>query len=138
MADFIHMDVAVDNESAEADAMATVRVVDGGDAPPSGSSFVSSQSVSSTETADFTLTGLKSHLVQNLTKKLKVPSGPFPPLAPLSSLFLCPRQTFLASLILASEFTQDRCYSNKAWTKLSSPPPREIGHCACALVDALE
>jgi PHO85 cyclin-5 len=88
MADFIHMDVAVDNESAEADAMATVRVVDGGDAPPSGSSFVSSQSVSSTETADFTLTGLKSHLVQNLTKKPKVPSGApsFPPSSPASNI----------------------------------------------------
>jgi hypothetical protein len=100
-------------------------VVDGDDALPSGSSFVSSQSVSSTETADFTLTGLKSHLVQNLTKKPKVPSGPFPPLAPLPSPFLCPRRTFLASLILASKFTQDRCYSNKAWAKLSSLPPRE-------------
>lgn len=139
MADFIHLDAAVDSDSAEVDVMATVRVVDGDDAPPSGSSFVSSQSsTSSDENADFTLTGLKSHLVQNLTKKSKVPSGPLPPLAPLPSPLLCPRRTFLASLILASKFTQDRCYSNKAWAKLSGLPPREIGRCERALGDALE
>jgi hypothetical protein len=85
----------------------------------------------STESADFTLTRLKFHLVQNLTKP-KVPSGPLPPLAPL----LCPRRTFLASLILASKFTQE-CYSNKA-AKLSGLPPREIGRCKRALGDALE
>jgi hypothetical protein len=34
---------------------------------------------------------------------------------PLPSPLLCPRRTFLASIILASKFTQDRCYSNKAW-----------------------
>jgi hypothetical protein len=44
---------------------------------------------------------------------------------PLPSPLLCPRRTFLTSIILASTFTQDRCYSNKAWVKLSGLP-REI------------
>ncbi|KAG1767840.1 hypothetical protein EV702DRAFT_744581 [Suillus placidus] len=32
------------------------------------------------------------------------------------TLLLCPRCTFLASLILASKFMQDRCHSNRPWT----------------------
>jgi hypothetical protein len=135
MADFIHMDAAVDTDSAEPEAMATVKVVDSDDAPRGASSFTSQLSTSN---PDFTLSGLKSHLVQNLAKKPKVPAGPLPPLAPLPSPLLCPRRTFLASLILASKFTQDRCYSNKAWAKLSGLPPREIGRCERALGDALE
>lgn len=58
------------------------------------------------------------------------------PLAP--SPLLCPRRTFLASLILASKFLQDRCYSNRAWAKLSGLSPREVGRCEKALGDALE
>jgi len=86
------------------------------------SSFPSSQSMMTTmHNEDFTMNGLKSHLVQNLAKKLKVPSGPLSPQAPLPMPPLCPC-TFLASLILTSKFTQDRCYSNKAWAKLS------VGH----------
>ncbi|KZP20480.1 hypothetical protein FIBSPDRAFT_670601, partial [Athelia psychrophila] len=50
----------------------------------------------------------------------------------------CLCRTFQASLMLASKFTQDRCYSNKAWAKLSGLPPREIGRCKCALGDALD
>ncbi|KAH7929900.1 hypothetical protein BV22DRAFT_1109651 [Leucogyrophana mollusca] len=61
-----------------------------------------------------------------------------PPLPPLPSPLLCPRRTFLASLILASKFMQDRTYSNRAWAKLSGLPPREIGRCERALGDALE
>ncbi|KAH7888541.1 hypothetical protein F5I97DRAFT_1949872 [Phlebopus sp. FC_14] len=61
-----------------------------------------------------------------------------PPLLPLPSPLLCPRRTFLASLILASKFMQDRCYSNRAWAKLSGLPPREIGRCERALGEALE
>ncbi|KAG1716416.1 hypothetical protein ID866_768 [Astraeus odoratus] len=61
-----------------------------------------------------------------------------PPLPPLPSPLLCPRRTFLASLILASKFMQDRCYSNRAWAKLSGLPPREIGRCERALGEALE
>lgn len=65
-------------------------------------------------------------------------STPLPPLPPLPSPLLCPRRTFLASLILASKFMQDKCYSNRAWAKLSGLPPREIGRCERALGEALE
>ncbi|KAH8103203.1 hypothetical protein DFH11DRAFT_1472734, partial [Phellopilus nigrolimitatus] len=50
----------------------------------------------------------------------------------------CPCCTFLAALILASKFLQDRCYSNRAWNKLPRPPAQEVGHCERALGDALE
>lgn len=61
-----------------------------------------------------------------------------PQITTLPSPLLCPRRTFLASLILASKFTQDKCYSNRAWAKLSGLPAREIGRCERALGDALE
>jgi len=57
--------------------------------------------------------------------------------SPLPSPLLCPRRAFLASLILASKFMQDKCYSNRAWAKLSGLPPREIGRCERALGEAL-
>ncbi|KAH8112566.1 hypothetical protein DFH11DRAFT_1485456, partial [Phellopilus nigrolimitatus] len=50
----------------------------------------------------------------------------------------CPRRTFLAALILASKFLQDRCYSNRAWSKLPGLPAQEVGRCERALGDALE
>jgi len=53
------------------------------------------------------------------------------------SPLLCPRRTFLASLILASKFMQDKCYSNRAWSKLSGIPARELSCCERALGDAL-
>ncbi|KAJ7091162.1 hypothetical protein C8R44DRAFT_891566 [Mycena epipterygia] len=65
-------------------------------------------------------------------------STPLAPLTPLPSPLLCPRRAFLASLILASKFTQDKCYSNRAWAKLSGLPAREIGRCERALGDALD
>lgn len=65
-------------------------------------------------------------------------SEPLTPLPPLPSPLLCPRRAFLAALILASKFTQDKCYSNRAWAKLSGLPPREIGRCERALGDALD
>ncbi|KAL6310352.1 hypothetical protein BKA93DRAFT_11284 [Sparassis latifolia] len=64
-------------------------------------------------------------------------SPSIPPLPPLPSPLLCPRRTFLACLILASKFMQDRSYSNRAWAKLAGLPPREIGRCERALGDAL-
>jgi len=70
--------------------------------------------------------------------KSKTDNTSLPPLPPLPSPLLCPRRTFLASLILASKFMQDRCYSNRAWAKLSGLPPREIGRCERALGEALE
>jgi hypothetical protein len=42
------------------------------------------------------------------------------------------------SLILTSKFTQDRCYSNRAWAKLSGLPPLEIGRCERTLGDMLQ
>jgi hypothetical protein len=80
----------------------------------------------------------KLSLANGAPRKPKVPSPPLAPLPPLPSPLLCPRRAFLASLILASKFTQDRCYSNRAWAKLSGLPPREIGRCERALGDALE
>jgi PHO85 cyclin-5 len=115
--------------------MATVKVVDSNNVSRDVSSFTSQLATSN---PDFTLSGLKSHLVQNLIKKPKVSAGPLPLLVPLPSPLLCPRCTFLASLILTSKFTQDQCYSNKAWAKLSGFPPHEIRHCKCALGDALK
>lgn len=73
-----------------------------------------------------------------LKRKRGKPTEPLPPLVPLPSPLLCPRRTFLAALILASKFLQDRCYSNRAWAKLSGLPPREVGRCERALGDALE
>lgn len=70
-------------------------------------------------------------------KRRKIPPKPLIPLPPLPSPLLCPRRTFLAALILASKFLQDRCYSNRAWAKLSGLPPREVGRCERALGDAL-
>lgn len=64
--------------------------------------------------------------------------SPITPITALPSPLLCPRRTFLASLILASKFTQDKCYSNRAWAKLSGLPAREIGRCERALGEALE
>ncbi|KAJ7156725.1 hypothetical protein C8R46DRAFT_834435, partial [Mycena filopes] len=58
--------------------------------------------------------------------------------APLPSPLLCPRRAFLASLILASKFTQDKCYSNCAWAKLVDLPACEIGRWERALGDALD
>jgi len=58
--------------------------------------------------------------------------------AALPCPLLCPRRAFLASLILASKFTQDKCYSNRAWAKLSGLPPKEISRCERALGEALD
>ncbi|KAI0823650.1 hypothetical protein BC628DRAFT_1324518, partial [Trametes gibbosa] len=64
--------------------------------------------------------------------------SPLPPLPSLPSPLCCPRRTFLACLILASKFIQDRSYSNRAWAKLAGLPPREIGRCERAVGEALE
>jgi len=71
-------------------------------------------------------------------KKSRTLSGDLPSLPPLPSPLLCPRRAFLASLILASKFMQDKCYSNRAWAKLAGLPAREIGRCERALGEALE
>lgn len=69
---------------------------------------------------------------------VKVPTPTSSPNVALPSPLLCPRRTFLAALILASKFSQDKCYSNRAWAKLSGLPPREIGRCERALGQALD
>lgn len=51
---------------------------------------------------------------------------------------LCPRRSFLAALILASKFLQDKSYSNRAWAKLSGLPAREISRCERGLGRALD
>jgi PHO85 cyclin-5 len=126
MADFVHMDAAVEVDTAKADAKATVKVVDSNDAPQSASSFMSQLLLSNS------VNGLKLHLMQNLIKKPKVPL-----LVPLPLLLLCPC-TFLTSLTLPLKFAQGQCYSNKAWAKLSRLPPCEIGCYECTLGDALK
>jgi hypothetical protein len=70
-------------------------------------------------------------------KKVRSHPEDLPSLPPLPSPLLCPRRTFLASLILASKFMQDKCYSNRAWAKLAGLPAREIGRCERALGEAL-
>ena len=70
-------------------------------------------------------------------KKVRSHPEDLPTLPPLPSPLLCPRRTFLASLILASKFMQDKCYSNRAWAKLAGLPAREIGRCERALGEAL-
>ncbi|KAL5476440.1 PCL5_1 [Sanghuangporus weigelae] len=70
-------------------------------------------------------------------KRRKIPPKLLIPLPPLPSPLLCPRRTFLAALILASKFLQDRCYSNRAWAKLSGLTPREVGRCERALGNVL-
>ena len=48
------------------------------------------------------------------------------------------RRTFLASLVLATKFMQDKAYSNKAWAKLSGLAGKEVGRCERALGGALQ
>lgn len=71
------------------------------------------------------------------SKKPRTDISTLPPIPPLPSPLLDPRRTFIAALVLASKFAQDKCYSNRAWAKLAGLPPREIGRCERALGDAL-
>ncbi|KAL7747932.1 hypothetical protein RI367_006679 [Sorochytrium milnesiophthora] len=48
------------------------------------------------------------------------------PLARAVPIASCPRRLFLAALILASKYLQDKNYSSRAWSKISGLPPREI------------
>jgi len=43
-----------------------------------------------------------------------------------SSPLLCGRRMFLAAIVVASKFLQDRTYSNRTWAKITGLPPREI------------
>src|ERR1700677_3139118 len=63
-------------------------------------------------------------------------SGPLPPLAPLP-LPLLSHFSYISDPHI-KVLTQDWCYSNNTWAKLSKLPAHEIGHCEHALWDALE
>ncbi|KAH7108432.1 hypothetical protein BKA62DRAFT_22394 [Auriculariales sp. MPI-PUGE-AT-0066] len=73
---------------------------------------------------------VQSQEVDDITAEPEAPHMPSP--------LLCPRRTFLAALLLASKFLQDRSYSNKAWAKLTGLPAREVGRCERALFACLE
>ncbi|KAH9054199.1 hypothetical protein EDB87DRAFT_1568567 [Lactarius vividus] len=86
---------------------------------------------------DNSLTVSSSQSGSDAEKKVRLHPEDLPSLPPLPSPLLCPRRAFLASLILASKFMQDKCYSNRAWAKLAGLPAREIGRCERALGEAL-
>ncbi|KZS98445.1 hypothetical protein SISNIDRAFT_481183 [Sistotremastrum niveocremeum HHB9708] len=67
----------------------------------------------------------------------KKPEAPGTPLPPLPSPLLCPRRTFMASLLLATKFVQEKSYSNRAWAKLCGIAPREVSRCERTLGEAL-
>jgi len=72
------------------------------------------------------------------TRRRRIPPVPATPLPPRPSPLLCPRRMFVAALILACKFTQDRVYSNRAWARISGLEPREISRCERALGEALD
>ncbi|KAF8826115.1 hypothetical protein HHX47_DHR6000453 [Lentinula edodes] len=73
-----------------------------------------------------------------LHSPLPLPPLPLPPLPLLPSPLLCPRRTFLASLILATKFIHDKSYSNRAWSTVCKLPSREVSRCERALGNALQ
>ncbi|KAH7876170.1 uncharacterized protein C8R40DRAFT_1009559, partial [Lentinula edodes] len=50
----------------------------------------------------------------------------------------CPRRTFIAALVLASKFNNDKPISNRTWSKLCNLSPLEIGRCERELGIALD
>ncbi|KAJ1020134.1 hypothetical protein NDA16_004414 [Ustilago loliicola] len=54
------------------------------------------------------------------------------------SLVRCPRRMFLASIMVASKFVQDRTYSNRAWAKISGLPPKDLGKLERAFLKAID
>lgn len=54
------------------------------------------------------------------------------------SLIRCPRRMFLASIMVASKFVQDRTYSNRAWAKISGLPPKDLGKLERAFLKAID
>lgn len=53
-------------------------------------------------------------------------------------LIRCPRRMFLASIMVASKFVQDRTYSNRAWSKISGLPVKDLGKLERALLKAID
>ena len=123
MCSFIHFEATVNSGAMmKLDSMAPAKFVDSDKVlmNMSSSLFASSSQLLKLG-SDPSMTGLKSHLVQN---GLPLPCT------------LCPHCTFLQA-ILASKFTQDPC-SHRAKPYLSVLLPCEIGCCEHALGDALE
>jgi hypothetical protein len=67
-------------------------------------------------------------LTERLTRLLEVQKSPL----------LCGRRMFLASLISASKYLQDRNYSNKAWSKISGLDIKEINSNERAFLELVE
>ncbi|EST05763.1 Cyclin PHO80-like protein [Kalmanozyma brasiliensis GHG001] len=55
-----------------------------------------------------------------------------------AGLTRCPRRMFLASVITASKFVQDRCYSNRAWSKISGLSIKDLGKLERAFLKAID
>lgn len=72
--------------------------------------------LSSTLHEDEMMLGATTSDVQRLAALLKIQHSPV----------LCGRRMFLAALIAASKFLQDRNYSNRAWARISGLPVIEI------------
>lgn len=116
------------------DGAATVRVLDDMELSAPVASF--SIPIAGQATQGGSFNGSLAPQVAAMPAQALAPVVPSQPHLP--SPLLCPRRAFLAALILATKFSQDRCYSNKAWAKLSGLPPREIGRCERALGQALD
>ncbi|KAN0060089.1 PHO85 cyclin-5 [Thecaphora frezii] len=50
----------------------------------------------------------------------------------------CPRRMFLAAIMVSSKFVQDRTYSNRAWSKISGLPVKELGKIERAFLAAID
>ncbi|CCF51679.1 hypothetical protein NDA11_000910 [Ustilago hordei] len=50
----------------------------------------------------------------------------------------CPRRMFLASIMVASKFVQDRTYSNRAWAKISGLAAKDLGKLERAFLKAID
>ncbi|KAI8053836.1 hypothetical protein BDF22DRAFT_619508, partial [Syncephalis plumigaleata] len=49
----------------------------------------------------------------------------------------CGRRMFLASLVIATKYLQDRAYSNRAWSRVSGLSASEITRCERKLLNWL-
>ncbi|KAJ3562563.1 hypothetical protein NP233_g9489 [Leucocoprinus birnbaumii] len=81
--------------------------------------------------------GLK-HKIGSLRGRYVSLNGTATPVSALSSPILCLRRAFLASVILASKFTQDKCYLNCPWVKLPVLSAREISGSERSLGETLD
>ncbi|CAG8518594.1 8195_t:CDS:2 [Scutellospora calospora] len=102
-------------------------------------------SYSTLQTALFYLIRIKSEIanLSRCTEYLSTPVSENPPSVKQNSSqnndpATCGRRMFLAALIVASKYLQDRNYSNRAWSKMSGLPVNEINTneiCFLKLID---